>query len=378
MQERGTRGAYRKEDRVALPAELQKELVEKAAAKFGNCQELAKHLNIPKSSAHYYRTGRLTMPVSVMERMLDMAGDDNLRRRIRQRGVTKDRTWANEYAVSVYREMRRERLRLPTTSELLQDDELRRKAAAIVSYVLAEGSIWIKRFGWDEAIVNITFADHEEDLYNHFRTLCVDVFGYDIGAPQAPGNGAKAIRGFAYSTFIAQWLEGNGVPVGDKSSTRVRLPKWIMESEDRATIVAALQPWCDGEGSVRRLPWHRPVFSLTQARHTNLDFGVIPFSPSDRRDSRTVSVGDLRHMDIMGVLAVDYIASACRSEIFSDVRVLFRKLGLNPKLRLQCIHLKDDGFWSAFWTIYFSASDTERLVSLGLVTQQRKLSRLND
>ena len=53
MPPRGTRGAYRKEDRVKLPLELQRELVEKAAARVGNCQVLAGNLDLPKSSIHY-------------------------------------------------------------------------------------------------------------------------------------------------------------------------------------------------------------------------------------------------------------------------------------------------------------------------------------
>lgn len=95
MTKRGTRGAYRKEDRVALPQELQRELVHKAAATCGNCQELAKRLDIPKSSVHYYLVGRLTMPVSVLKMMLELACDKELEERIRDRGIAKNMTWAN-------------------------------------------------------------------------------------------------------------------------------------------------------------------------------------------------------------------------------------------------------------------------------------------
>jgi hypothetical protein len=224
MTTRGTRGAYRREDRIALPQELQKELIEKAAAKYGNCQELAKHLNIPKSSVHYYRIGRLTIPISILNQMLQIAGDKSLEERIADRGIAKDRTWANEYAISVFREMCRDRLRLPTKDELGKDDELRRKAATIVSYVLAEGSVWLQKEKWGECAVNITFANHETDLYDHFRSLCRDVFFYEIGPPQKPGNGAAAIRGFIYSRFVAEWLIENGVLPGYKSARELHLP----------------------------------------------------------------------------------------------------------------------------------------------------------
>jgi hypothetical protein len=49
---RGTRGAYRKEERAELPIELQKKLVERAAARFGTLGKLAKDLELPKSSIH--------------------------------------------------------------------------------------------------------------------------------------------------------------------------------------------------------------------------------------------------------------------------------------------------------------------------------------
>ena len=245
----GRRGAYRKEDRVGLPGELQRELVDKAAARHGNCQELAKALGIPKSSVHYYRTGRLTLPTSVLDRMLEEAGDDGLERRVREAARDLDRTWANYYSSSIMREMYRQKVRLPTLEELQRDDELRRKAAAIVSYVMAEGSIWIKKNRFDEGIVNITLADHETDLYDHFRGLCRDVFDYDIGPPQPPGNGAKAIRGFIYSRFIAEWLLTQGVPEGEKSCHAQEAPYMGRIIRDHLTWIAALQPCCDGEGA---------------------------------------------------------------------------------------------------------------------------------
>lgn len=127
--------------------------------------------------------------------MLDLANDEGLRREVGENAVAKDRTWANSYAAGVHREMCRGRLRLPTREELEHDDGLRRKAAAIVSYVMAEGSIWIKHNRFDAGMVNITFADHETDLYDHFRSMCIDVFRYDIGPHQRPGNGTRPFGG---------------------------------------------------------------------------------------------------------------------------------------------------------------------------------------
>ena len=372
MTGRGTRGAYRKEDRISLPPELQKELVEKAATKYGNCQELAKRLNIPKSSVHYYLVGRLTMPISVLEEMLKIAGDEDLERRIRERGITKDRTWANELAISVYREMCREKLRLPTRDELQKDDDLRRKAAAIVSYVLAEGSVWLQKEKWGECAVNITFAAHETDLYEHFRSLCKDVFLYDIGPPQQPGNGAVAIRGFIYSRFVAEWLMENGVLPGDKSARELHLPAWVMKTTDRLTWIAALQPWCDGEGSASGIGSTRgKSFVIAQSRHTRLDLGILPSSPSEK-DPRRMTKRTLMDTAVFGTTVHDYCASSCRSDILDDVGTLFTRLGMTPSWSVSRLALKDDGFWSCIWVLRFSSHDARRLVGLSLVTQERK------
>ncbi len=372
MTTRGTRGAYRKEDRIALPPELQKELVEKAAAKFGNCQELAKHLNIPKSSVHYYRIGRLTMPVSILDQMLQIAGDDDLEERVKGRGITKDRTWANEQAISVFREMCREKLRLPTRDELEKDDELRRKAAAIISYVLAEGSVWLQKEKWGECAVNITFAAHETDLYDHFRSLCKDVFLYDIGAPQKPGNGAVAIRGFIYSRFVAEWLMENGALPGDKSARELHLPTWVMDCDDKETLIAALQPWCDGEGSVASTPIGTPVgFSITQSRHTNLDLMQVSSKLIHGAD-HGIGIRQMAKITVFGVPIHEYLAAICRSEILGDLRTLFNRLGMNPTMKINRLRLKNDGFWSCIWSLTFGSDDTKEIRKHELVIQEKK------
>lgn len=357
---------------MQLPQDIQKELVEKAAAKFGNCQELARHLNIPKSSVHYYRIGRLTMPFSLLERMLEIAADDDLRKRIEDKGITKDRTWANEYAVSVYREMCRDRLRLPSKKELEEDDELRRQAAAIVSYIQAEGSVWILDREWEELAANITFADHELDLYEHFRNLCKSVFHYDIGDPQQPGNGARAIRGFILTRFVAEWLMENGVPIGDKSSACVHLPMWVMASNDPLTWIAALQPWFDGEGGVVSSgPGRSSSIIVTQSRHTSLSLGEIPWlSPTAR--NRSLSKGSLAGLRVFDIPVLNYCRSFYRSEVLDDVRRLLVRLGFHPRMDVVRLSLKNDGYWSCVWGLSLGVWETKELVTKNLVTQHRK------
>ncbi len=376
MSGRGTRGAYRKEDRVQLPAELQKELVEKAAARYGNCQELAKHLNIPKSSTHYYRIGRLTMPVSVLEEMLRIANDEDLRERIETRGITKDRSWATEYAQDVFREMCREKVRLPTKDELQRDNELRRKAAAIVSYMLAEGSVWLQKREFGEHAANVTFGAHESDLYDHFRTLCREVFNYDIGPPQSPGNGAHAIRGFIYSRFVCEWLVHNGVTPGEKSSKHLRLPSWVRECEDTDTLIAAVQPWCDGEGCATTCANPADVrFALSQSRHTDLNVGDIPSSLA-KNESRSVGLEEIKRLEVHGIPAIDYLNAFCKSMVFDDVTNLIRKLGFKPKKHISSLRLKDDGFWSCVWMIRFSPSETQELVRRRIIIQENKVGKI--
>lgn len=373
MKTRGTRGAYRKEDRIALPPELQKELVEKAAAKYGNCQELAKHLNIPKSSVHYYRIGRLTMPLSVLENMLTVADDRNLEERVRGLGITKDRLWAIEHAKSVYIDMCKERVRLPTRDDLRLNDDLRRRAAAIVSYLLAEGSVWMQKEKWGEYAANITLAEHETDLYRHFRLLCRDVFRYDVGPAQRPGNDAKAIRGFIYSRFVAEWLIEFGVPAGDKASMESHLPDWVMDSTDRATWVAALQPICDGEGCVSiSLKQGLRGFSIVQSRHTDLDLSEPPKKTGSRSNARNLPIYELQNRLVFGIPVLDYCSMTARSGLLDDSAVLFRRLGLHPRLKIASLYLKDDGYWSCNWIAAFPRADLRRILEEGLVTQDLK------
>ncbi|MBU0684392.1 MAG: hypothetical protein ABIE25_05810 [Thermoplasmatota archaeon] len=373
MNERGTRGAYRKEDRVSLPPGLQKELVEKAAARYGNCQELAKRLDIPKSSVHYYLVGRLTMPVSVLEKMLAIADDKGLEEQIGEHGTTKDRLWAIEHAKSVFIDMCKERVRLPSREDLRLNDDLRRRTAALVSYVLAEGSVWILKEKWGEHAVNITFAEHETDLYRHFRSLCREVFRYDIGPAQRPGNNARAIRGFIYSRYVAETLVNLGVPVGDKASVESHMPDWVMESTDRATWVAALQPICDGEGCVSissKQGLHG--FSIAQSRHSDLDLWVLPRQVESKMTAKTLSLGVLQNRQIFGIPALDYCRLTARSGLLDDSAVLLRRLGLHPRVGLRSLYLKDDGFWSCNWGISFPKADIRSILEERLVTQDLK------
>jgi len=376
MSPRGTRGAYRKEDRIRLPIELQKELVEKAAARYGNCQELAKALDIPKSSVHYYLVGRLTLPKSLLERTLEIAEDDDLATRVAKSGVALDRLWSIEHAHGVFRDMCREKLKLPTRSELEQDQELRRKAAAIISYVIAEGSVWMSKEVCGEHAVNITFAEHETDLYAHFRGLCLDVFDYDIGPPQFPGNGAKAIRGFIYSRFVAEWLIENGVPAGEKASKAIMFPSWISQVKDEETWEAAIQPFCDGEGTVGGNS-RTPSFRISQSRHTDLDFVSLPHDLHWRGTSRTLPSGALRNMRVFEIPVLDYCTYVCRSEILDDVNALLLRIGFRTSTKITSMYLKDNGFWSCTWEILFPSSQAHMLLELGLVRQSRKRARLN-
>lgn len=374
---RGRRGAYRKEDRVQLPPDLQRELVEKAAARCGNCQELAKMLDIPKSSVHYYRIGRLTLPASVLNEMMKISADETLREKIVSLGITKDRSWATEYAQDVFREMCRDRVILPTRQNLEESAELRRKAAAIVSYVLAEGSVWMQKERFGEHAMNITFADHEQDLYEHFRSLCKDVFKYEIGPPQKPGNDARAIRGFIYSRFVAEWLVENGVPPGDKALNQTRLPDWVMKSSDPQTWVAALQPWCDGEGCVRDAHGKPSGFILGQSCHTSLDLHILPRSLAWREEKRVIGSQALQSADLFGIPAVQLCRTAFRSTVFCDVFRLFERLGFHPAMSITSLYLKDDGFWSCNWRIDINTCEAKRLVMMDLVRQARKVAALN-
>jgi hypothetical protein len=312
-----------------------------------------------------------------MESMLSLAADEELEEEVREAATRKDRTWANAYAAGIHREMCRGRLRLPTQEELEHDDDLRRKAAAITSYVMAEGSIWIKHNRFDAGIVNITFADHETDLYEHFRSPCNDVFRYDIGPPQRPGSDARAIRGFIYSRFVAEWLLGQGVAKGEKSAEAMHLPRWVMESEDDVSMACALQPFFDGEGHVcLSADSKRAGVMVVQARHTDLDLAVLPRRLRWGSIARTLPTGLLARNQVYGIVVPTYCGALHRSEVLDDAFTLLRRLGFSPTLRLSSMYLKDDGFWSAHWTLSIGTRESARLADVGILTQSRKVARL--
>ncbi len=223
------------------------------------------------------------------------------------------------------------------------EDNLRRKAAALISYVVAEGSVWIKRNRYDEWIVNTAFADHEEDMYDHFRGSCRDVFNHDIGPCQAPGNGAQAIRGFVYSTLIAQWLVGNGVPIGEELSQEVHLPEWVMQTNHLHATECGLQPGCDEEGSVVCLNAKRPGLAVCQSRHTDSNF-ELALAVIDGTLRRDFSKRDAKRGTIEGTELYSLCRAMYRSEILEDVAVLFRRHGFRAYTDLGVMRLKEDGF----------------------------------
>jgi hypothetical protein len=233
--------------------------------------------------------------------------------------------------------------------------------------------VWILKQKWDEHAVNITFAEHETDLYRHFRSLCRNVFLYDIGPPQRPGNNARAIRGFIYSRYVAEALVDLGVPAGDKASVESHLPDWVMESTDRATWIAALQPICDGEGCVSissKQGLHG--FSIAQSRHSDLDLWVLPRRVGSRMTARTLSLSEIGDRHVFGVPLPDYCGLTARSGLLDDSASLFRRLGLHPRVKLVSLYLKDDGFWSCNWRISFPKSDVRGILEDGLVIQDLK------
>jgi len=317
------------------------------------------------------------LPKSLLERMLEIAHDGDLAARVAEGGVALDRLWSIEFAHGVFRDMCRGKLRLPTRNELEQDHELRRKAAAIVSYVLAEGSVWMSKDVCGEHAVNITFAEHERDLYDHFGALCRDVFRYDIGPPQKPGNDARAIRGFIYTRFIAEWFIEQGVPAGDKAEFGCRLPDWVMNSNDPSTWTSALQPLCDGEGCVGiSFKGKFGEFTLAQSRHTDLDLHTLPKRNGSTRKARQLCLGDIRNSSVFGVSVLEYCSAVARSDLLDDAMILFARLGFRPRLRVNSLYLKNDGFWSCNWAIGIPRRDFAKLLEHGLLRQDLKRYRV--
>ncbi len=108
-----TRGAYRKEDRVGLPTQLQRELVERAAMGAGSCKALAGLLGRAQVlGALLHDRAADDSGVTDGEDAGEAVHDADLERRVRRSSVLKDRTWANTTRQD-HREMCRRRVRCP-------------------------------------------------------------------------------------------------------------------------------------------------------------------------------------------------------------------------------------------------------------------------
>jgi hypothetical protein len=160
---------------------------------------------------------------------------------------------------------------------------------------------------------------------------------------------------------------------GDKSDRDLHLPKWIIESEDPATWISALQPWCDGEGHVIKGATGVPQgFSMLQARHTDLDYEEVSSMLTCKDHRRTIAAGHLRGHVVHGIPVLQYCGALYRSEILMDVAKLFRKLGFHPRTEVARLFLKNDGLWSCHWSLKIPSHEVTRMATMGIIIQDQK------
>jgi hypothetical protein len=145
-----------------------------------------------------------------------------------------------------------------------------------------------------------------------------------------------------------------------------------MKSNDEKTLIAALQPWCDGEGSVASSPIGTPIgFSIAQSRHTDLDVTQVPSKLIHAAD-KGIGNKQMAQITVFGIRVQEYLSAICRSEILGDLRTLFGRLGMSPTMRISRLRLKEDGFWSCIWSLRFGSRDTREIMKHNLVRQEKK------
>jgi len=151
----------------------------------------------------------------------------------------------------------------------------------------------------------------------------------------------------------------------------------VMESEDEKTMVGAIQPFFDGEGHVcLSKDSRRASVIVVQARHTDLDFMVLPRRLGWRGRARTLPSGLLAHSQVYGTDTIAFSSMLYRSEVLDDARTLLRRVGFGPRLRLSSMYLKDDGLWSAHWALSIGTRESLKLADAGILTQSHKVARL--
>lgn len=112
---------------------------------------------------------------------------------------------------------------------------------------------------------------------------------------------------------------------------------------------------------------------IAQSRHSDIDVCTLPLAYV-RNNSRSISIGDLAHLQIYGLPLPMFIHAFYRGKILDDVTELFRRLGFGPKPTLSQIRYKNDGYWSCIWTIRFGKKDTNELVRRRIIIQLRKVA----
>lgn len=81
-------------------------------------------------------------------------------------------------------------------------------------------------------------------------------------------------------------------------------------------------------------------------------------------------------MNVYGTNLLDLCRALFRSEILEDVKNLLKKLGYHPRMDIDRIHLKDDGYCSCVWSTQLGGFDAQTLASNGLIIQRRKIHQL--
>lgn len=154
------------------------------------------------------------------------------------------------------------------------------------------------------------------------------------------------------------------------------MPKWVTDSDDEKTLIAALQPWFDGEGYVPTRARQSVGFILAQAKHTDIDCGILPAKFVQGRSAAWICGRSIDNVSVLGIPLRDYCGTLFRCRVLDEACLLSKRIGLKPRLRLASMRLKNDGFWSAIWVASYGSCDTKKMIRMGVLTQQRKIAIL--
>jgi len=344
-------------ERIPEPRVLVKAapLIKKAKqALGGGYEELAKSLEISKTTLLDYKSGRALMPVSIYNLLKRVVGEDpgcpetlppywgqrkGGLKAGRKTRLSKSQARLMAHKSHLSRRIKREKMISMLTKKLQESKPV--LLAEFVGRMLGDGSI-------------STFPKYfssEYESHARMRLLIKELFNYDPKTVKREKYYETRLR-----RISVQVLNKLNIPIGKKSLTNPHVPEFIIKSENKEVISALIRGYFDDEAYVSKS--RIEVSSAVRLRDEELR-GIF---------------GNKRSVSIRLVNEVVKGFKPPRSNLLEDIRFLLHKLGINADLK--CVRvLFGKTSLSVEWKLIIIRDDFHKALENNLILPW-KLKRL--